>query len=81
MDILNLTKIPNGFTIAEKGDLIYLFESFIIDESGTTVNYVFFNNEAGNFGTNQGIIFLNTNCSINGIVYNSIDKFSTELYK
>jgi hypothetical protein len=76
---LNLTKINNGFKIIET-DEFYEFQNFL-DRNGEDVQYETLNDTQGIFGTDKGVIFLTTDCSIDGISYNTIEDFVNQLYR
>jgi hypothetical protein len=81
METLHLIKIKNGFTISEREDITYFFEPFVIDEEGTMVSSKLLNDTMGLFGTDKCIIFLTTDCYIDGLKFSSIQEFSDELYR
>jgi len=76
---LNLTKISNGFKIIET-DESYKFQTFL-NKNGEEVQYETLNDTQGIFGTDKGVIFLTTDCSIDGISYNTMEDFVNELYR
>lgn len=76
---LNLTKISNGFKIIET-DEFYEFQNFL-DRNGEDVQYETLNDTQGIFGTDKGVIFLTTDCVIDGVIYNTIQEFSEVLYE
>ena len=79
MTELNLTKISNGFKIIET-DESYKFQTFL-NKNGEEVQYETLNDTQGIFGTDKGVIFLTTDCVIDGIIYSTIQEFSDELYR
>ena len=79
MSTLTLTKIENGFTIQEKSET-YTFESYVIDDKGTTIQNEVLDDTIALIGTNKGTILLTTDCTINEQTYFSITEFITTLY-
>lgn len=79
MATLTITKTENGFSIAEKKQA-YLFQPYITDEKGTTVDNQTLSGDTVLIGTSKGIILLTTECSIDGNTYRSAADFITALY-
>jgi len=74
---LHLTKIPNGFIAIETNES-YIFQTFIWDDD-TELQYKIIGTTQALFGTDKGIILLNTDCDIDGITYPNIEEFITAL--
>lgn len=79
MNTLHITKTTNGFSVEETKET-YVFQSYIIDEAGTTVQNQILNSTTALVGTDKGIILLNTDCSIDDITYATIEEFIAALY-
>jgi hypothetical protein len=75
---LHLTKIPNGFIAVETNES-YIFQTFMWGED-TELQYKIIGTTQGLFGTDKGIILLNTDCAIDDVTYPNIEEFITALY-
>jgi hypothetical protein len=80
MVTLHITKTGNGF-ITEETKEAYIFQPYIIDEEGNTVDNQILNSTTALVGTNKAIILLNTDCSVDDVIYATIEEFLTALYQ
>lgn len=68
---MNITKIENGFKI-DNQDFDYLFKD---------LEHEVLSEEQCHIHTNMGIIFFDTSVTIDGISFQTIEDWITELYK
>lgn len=74
----HLTKTSNGFTIAETNES-FIFQPFA-GTDGVELQYHIVSTYQGFFGTDLGIIVLNTDCTIDEITYPNMEEFVVALY-
>ena len=80
MTTLHILKTVGGFTINETSQA-YNFQPYIIDEEGTEVPYQILDETNVFVGTDRGIIVLNTDCSIDDVLYANTQEFIAALYQ
>jgi hypothetical protein len=80
MATLNLITFPGGFSIAGTKKS-YVFQNYYFNEEESSIENQALNTDSAFVGTDKGIIFLDTTCTINNTGYNDITAFLSILYR
>lgn len=62
----NIVKIENGIVF---NNIEYKFQSYVIDEQNTEIQYEILNETQYQIGTNNGIIFFDTTTTIDNLTF------------
>jgi len=79
MATLNITKFDGGFSI-DGTRKRYIFQPYYLSEEDPSVNNETLTNSAAFVGTDRGVVFLDTTCTINNTTYKGITDFLSSLY-
>jgi len=79
MATLNITKFDGGFSI-DGTRKRYIFQPYSISEEESSVNNQVLNTNSAFVGTDKGVVFLDTTCTINNTSYKDITAFLNALY-